>query len=158
ERAGERSGGDKDLRGGRLVAQIPRGLVDAAGERIVILFGMPHDILSTGFEQQPAQLFPRRTRVVCRRVRSGDGIGKRGEFGGHRRLIVLKYGRVKRGNLRRRDRATLEYMGRRSALLAATGVIATVGGLCAYQKEFREYPAMEYNNFPLPEDYQEPAD
>jgi hypothetical protein len=33
-----------------------------------------------------------------------------------------------------------------------------VGGLFAYQRPFREYPAEEYNTFPLPGDYQEPAE
>jgi Domain of unknown function (DUF4159) len=39
-----------------------------------------------------------------------------------------------------------------AALLAG----ATV--LWSFQKPFREYPAMEYSNFPLPDDYQQPAE
>src|SRR5215472_15792250 len=35
------------------------------------------------------------------------------------------------------------------------GVIALLGTLCAFQEPFREYPGIEYNNFPLPSDYQE---
>src|ERR1700726_483904 len=35
------------------------------------------------------------------------------------------------------------------------GVIAFLGTLYAFQEPFREYPGIEYNNFPLPSDYQE---
>jgi len=35
------------------------------------------------------------------------------------------------------------------------GALALAGSLCAFQLAFREYPAVEYNNFPLPPDYQE---
>src|SRR5262249_19576683 len=58
--------------------------------------------------------------------------------------------------------STLEYMGRwtiplaRAAIALAGGIF--VDGLWAYQKPFREYPAMEYSNFPLPPDYQQPAE
>lgn len=38
------------------------------------------------------------------------------------------------------------------------GALALVGSLCAFQLPFREYPAVEYNNFPLPADYQEKAE
>src|SRR6516164_5746633 len=34
-------------------------------------------------------------------------------------------------------------------------VIAVLGTLYAFQEPFREYPGIEYNNFPLPSDYQE---
>src|SRR5271165_6784522 len=34
-------------------------------------------------------------------------------------------------------------------------VIAFLGTLYALQEPFREYPGIEYNNFPLPSDYQE---
>jgi len=30
-----------------------------------------------------------------------------------------------------------------------------VGSVYAFQQQFREYPAWEYNNFPLPPDWQE---
>jgi hypothetical protein len=33
-----------------------------------------------------------------------------------------------------------------------------LGSLSAFQREFREYPAIEYNNFPLPTDYQQTAE
>src|SRR5712691_8356467 len=32
---------------------------------------------------------------------------------------------------------------------------ALLGSVLAFQQPFREYPAVEYNNFPLPQDYQE---
>src|ERR1700726_291908 len=35
------------------------------------------------------------------------------------------------------------------------GVIAFLGTLYAFQEPFREYPGIEYNNFPRPSDYQE---
>jgi uncharacterized protein DUF4159 len=35
------------------------------------------------------------------------------------------------------------------------GVIAFLGTLYAFQEPFREYPGIEYNNFPLPSDYHE---
>ena len=35
------------------------------------------------------------------------------------------------------------------------GIIAFLGTLYAFQEPFREYPGIEYNNFPLPSDYQE---
>ena len=37
----------------------------------------------------------------------------------------------------------------------AGGIIAFLGTLYAFQEPFREYPGIEYNNFPLPSDYQE---
>jgi len=33
--------------------------------------------------------------------------------------------------------------------------LASLGVLCAFQRPFREYPGVEYTNFPLPPDYQE---
>ncbi len=33
--------------------------------------------------------------------------------------------------------------------------IAFLGALCAFQQPWREYPGMEYNDFPVPSDYQE---
>jgi hypothetical protein len=41
------------------------------------------------------------------------------------------------------------------AWLLAAGAILSLGALCAVQRPFREYPGDEYNNFPLPQDYQE---
>jgi hypothetical protein len=40
-------------------------------------------------------------------------------------------------------------------LVIAGGAIALAGTLCAFQMAFREYPAVEYNDFPLPADYQD---
>src|SRR5437870_9728812 len=42
--------------------------------------------------------------------------------------------------------------GRARLWLMAAGLI---GGLFAFQRPFREYPGREYENFPLPPDYQE---
>jgi uncharacterized protein DUF4159 len=42
----------------------------------------------------------------------------------------------------------------KAAWLAAAGA-ACLGSLVAFQMPFREYPAVEYNDFPLPPDYQE---
>jgi hypothetical protein len=42
-------------------------------------------------------------------------------------------------------------------LAAAVGCVAMVGVLMA-QRPFREYPAWEYNNFPLPKDYMVPGE
>ena len=46
-------------------------------------------------------------------------------------------------------------MGYRTYLIAAAAAFLLIGGLDAYQKPFREYPAIEYYGFPLPPDYQE---
>jgi len=40
----------------------------------------------------------------------------------------------------------------------ATAVGALAGSLFAFQLPFREYPAVEYNDFPLPADYQQKAE
>ena len=37
----------------------------------------------------------------------------------------------------------------------AAGVIALFGTLHAFQRPFREFPGMEYNDFPVPSDYRE---
>jgi hypothetical protein len=42
------------------------------------------------------------------------------------------------------------------AILAILG--GSLGALHAFQKPFREYPGLEYNDFPLPADYQKPAE
>jgi Domain of unknown function (DUF4159) len=40
----------------------------------------------------------------------------------------------------------------------AAGIAAAVGSSYAFQREFREYPGMEYNDFPVPADGRVPAD
>ena len=42
----------------------------------------------------------------------------------------------------------------RRAIALGGGALALAGSLCAFQRAFREYPAIEYNDFPLPADYQ----
>ena len=46
-------------------------------------------------------------------------------------------------------------MSFRKALLLALGGIAFVGGLYAFQRPFREYPGVEYDNFPVRQDWNE---
>jgi hypothetical protein len=46
----------------------------------------------------------------------------------------------------------------RSTLAALSGTVALVGSVYAFQLPFREYPAIEYNNFALPNDYQDKTD
>jgi hypothetical protein len=41
---------------------------------------------------------------------------------------------------------------------ATVAVVLAASVLCAYQKPFRQYPGIEYDNFPLPSDYQEKAE
>jgi hypothetical protein len=48
----------------------------------------------------------------------------------------------------------MEVMGSRKLLAAAGGLAVFVGSLYAFQRPFREYPGIEYNDFPLPEDWQ----
>src|SRR5205823_3924447 len=36
----------------------------------------------------------------------------------------------------------------------AGGTLIFLGTLCAFQRPFREYPGIEYNDFPLPADWQ----
>src|SRR2546426_2159384 len=43
----------------------------------------------------------------------------------------------------------------RKLLLIGAGVCLAAGTLAAFQMPFREYPAVEYNDFPLPPDYTE---
>jgi hypothetical protein len=43
----------------------------------------------------------------------------------------------------------------RRALGLVCGGMALFGTLCAFQSPFREYPGVEYNDFPLPADFQE---
>src|SRR5437868_14872102 len=49
-------------------------------------------------------------------------------------------------------------MAWRKALFLAAGSLSFLGALSAFQnfsKPWREYPAFEYNDFPIPPDYQE---
>jgi Domain of unknown function (DUF4159) len=46
----------------------------------------------------------------------------------------------------------------RGTLAILGGTAALVGSLCAFQLPFREYPAIEYNDFALPQDYQDKTD
>src|SRR5579884_2285822 len=55
----------------------------------------------------------------------------------------------------RRSGAMLAGVTLRRAFALGGGALALAGSLCAFQLAFREYPAIEYNNFPLPADYQE---
>jgi len=43
----------------------------------------------------------------------------------------------------------------RTYLIAASTTLFLIGGVSAYQKPFREYPALEYYGFPKPPDWQE---
>src|SRR5258708_19285525 len=43
-----------------------------------------------------------------------------------------------------------QFMRYRTILSAAFAVFFLIGGLLAYQKPFREYPAVEFYGFPLP--------
>jgi hypothetical protein len=36
--------------------------------------------------------------------------------------------------------------------------VTLIGALFAFQRPFREFPGMEYNDFPLPSDYREPTE
>jgi hypothetical protein len=44
---------------------------------------------------------------------------------------------------------------RKFAILLAAAALVLVAGLGAWQRPFREYPGIEYNTFPLPQDYRE---
>jgi Domain of unknown function (DUF4159) len=44
---------------------------------------------------------------------------------------------------------------RNFAILLAAAALVFVAGLEAWQRSFREYPGIEYNTFPLPQDYRE---
>jgi hypothetical protein len=41
------------------------------------------------------------------------------------------------------------------AMLLAAAALVFVTALGAWQRPFREYPGIEYNTFPLPQDYRE---
>src|SRR5262249_21243056 len=49
-------------------------------------------------------------------------------------------------------------MDYRTYLIAAAAAFLLIGGLYAYQKPFRQYPAIEYYDFPLPHDYQDKSE
>jgi len=49
-------------------------------------------------------------------------------------------------------------MRRRSLLFLLASGPVFVGSLFAWQREFREYPAIEYNTFALPDDFKQPAE
>ena len=46
----------------------------------------------------------------------------------------------------------------RTTLFALAGSLLLLTALSAFQKPFREYPALEYDNFPLPPDFQEKSE
>jgi len=46
-------------------------------------------------------------------------------------------------------------MRARNILALSAGTLVLVGSLIAFQRPFREYPGIEYNNFPLPPDFEE---
>jgi hypothetical protein len=50
------------------------------------------------------------------------------------------------------------FMHRSSALTVLTVLALSIGGALLAQKPFREYPAIEYDDFPLPHDYQQKAE
>ena len=49
-------------------------------------------------------------------------------------------------------------MSLRGILSAVGCALMFLGVTFAFQKPWREYPAVEYNNFPLPPDYQTPGE
>jgi len=42
--------------------------------------------------------------------------------------------------------------------MLAGGMLVFLGSMAAFQRTFREYPGIEYNDFPVPPDYQQPAE
>src|SRR5438105_13942443 len=46
-------------------------------------------------------------------------------------------------------------MGARKILLLLLGGLLALSGIYAYQREFREYPGVEYEQFPLPPDWRD---
>ena len=42
--------------------------------------------------------------------------------------------------------------------MLAGGLAVFLGSLCAFQQPFREYPGIEYNDFPVPEDWKSPGE
>jgi hypothetical protein len=49
-------------------------------------------------------------------------------------------------------------MSVRKLFLAPVAIAIIGGSLLAFQRPFREYPAIEYTDFPLPDDYKQPAE
>src|SRR5580658_5079949 len=49
----------------------------------------------------------------------------------------------------------LIFMRARNFWRLYAGLVALLGAVYAFQQPFREYPGIEYNNFPLPPDYQD---
>ena len=49
-------------------------------------------------------------------------------------------------------------MHTRTGWRVAAGVLLVLTSLAAFQRPFREFPGREYNDFPLPRDFQEPAE
>src|SRR5580704_16422988 len=51
-----------------------------------------------------------------------------------------------------------EPMNRRKAFWRLVVYLASIGAVCAFQRPFREYPGVEYDNFPLPPDWRDKAE
>jgi len=49
-------------------------------------------------------------------------------------------------------------MHRRKAFWRLAVCLASIGAVCAFQRPFREYPGVEYDNFPLPPDWRDKAE
>jgi len=49
-------------------------------------------------------------------------------------------------------------MHTRTGWRAAAGALLVLTSLAAFQRPFREFPGREYNDFPMPRDFQEPAE
>jgi len=49
-------------------------------------------------------------------------------------------------------------MHTRTGWRAAAGALVVLTSLTAFQRPFREFPGREYNDFPMPRDFQEPAE
>ena len=49
-------------------------------------------------------------------------------------------------------------MHTRTGWRAAAGALVVLTSLAAFQRPFREFPGREYNDFPMPRDFQEPAE
>jgi hypothetical protein len=49
-------------------------------------------------------------------------------------------------------------MNRRTAFWRLAFCLSSIGAVCAFQRPFREYPGVEYNDFPLPPDWRDHAE
>ena len=49
-------------------------------------------------------------------------------------------------------------MGFRKALSGAALGLASLAALCAFQRPFRQFPGVEYENFEVPNDWNQPAE